>query len=384
MKSFRTMPTRRLAALLGLASALVVAGVVAVAARGGPGTTPPPKPLAQALHDALSAQAPPGITARISFTNKLFPSGALLGQTGSALETGANGRLWASKQGGRLELQSDAGDVQITWNDTKVTVYDASSNTAYVADLPQRTHPASGTSVPTLDRISTFLGKLATHWTVSGAQPSNVGGQEAYTVTVTPRESGGLLGSAQLAWDALHGVPLKISVYARGSSSPTLSLEAKDLGFGPVPSSDIAVTPPAGAKVVDLSQHTAPAGSHGTAVTGLAAVEAAAPFTVTAPDSLAGLARQDVRLVGPSDARTVVAVYGRGLGAIGVVERAAATARNGGALAALPTVALGGATGHELATPLGTVLTWNAGGVSYVLAGSVPPATAESAARSLG
>jgi hypothetical protein len=135
--------------------------------------------------------------------------------------------------------------------------------------------------------------------------------------------------------------------------------------------------------VVDLSQHAAPAGSHGTAVTGLAAVEAAAPFTVTAPDSLAGLARQDVRLVGPSDARTVVAVYGRGLGAIGVVERAAATARNGGALAALPTVALGGATGHELATPLGTVLTWNAGGVSYVLAGSVPPATAESAAGSL-
>ena len=99
--------------------------------------TPPPKPLAQALHDALTATAPSGVTARITFTNNLFPSGSLVGAAGSALMSGATGRLWMNDNGGRLELQSDAGDVQVVWSDTKVTVYDASSNTAYTFDLPK-------------------------------------------------------------------------------------------------------------------------------------------------------------------------------------------------------------------------------------------------------
>ena len=45
--------------------------------------------------------------------------------------------------------------------------------------------------------------------------------------------------------------------------------------------------------------------------------------------------------------------------------------------------ALDGVTGHELATQLGTVITWQRGEVGYVLAGSLPPAAAEAAARSL-
>ena len=49
----------------------------------------------------------------------------------------------------------------------------------------------------------------------------------------------------------------------------------------------------------------------------------------------------------------------------------------------LPTVSIGSATARELATQLGTVLEWQQGGTSFVLAGSLPPAAAESAAREL-
>ncbi len=390
MRIFRTLPTPRLIALLAAVVIVLVAGVVAVAARGGGGSTPPPKPLAEAIHDALGAAEPAGVTARISFTNKLFPSGALTGQAGSALMTGATGRLWANANGGRLELQSDAGDAQIVWTDTKVTVYDASSNTAYTADLPQKQVSAGTTAhaTPTLDEITSFLTELGKHWTVSGAEPSNVAGQEAYAVTVSPSHDGGLLGSAQLAWDVTHGTPLKIAVYAQGSSSPVLALQATDISFGSVPESDVAVSPPAGATIVDLSSQTgggATGGSTGAPVTGLAAVQAAAPFPVVAPDSLVGLPRQDVRLVGPADSRSVLVIYGQGLGAILVVERKADAAKTGqaGMLDALPSIALDGVTAHELATQLGTVLTWDRGGVSYVLAGSIPTSAAESAARSL-
>jgi hypothetical protein len=109
-----------------------------------------------------------------------------------------------------------------------------------------------------------------------------------------------------------------------------------------------------------------------------------APFNAVAPGKLVGLPRQDVRLVGKGDSKALLAVYGQGLGAIVVLERAADSGGSMGALGALPTVSLDGVTAHELATQLGTVLTWRRNGVSFVLAGSVPPAAAEAAARALG
>ena len=39
--------------------------------------------------------------------------------------------------------------------------------------------------------------------------------------------------------------------------------------------------------------------------------------------------------------------------------------------------------GTELATPLGTVVTFTREGVTYIVAGSVPPVAAENAARGL-
>jgi hypothetical protein len=117
-------------------------------------------------------------------------------------------------------------------------------------------------------------------------------------------------------------------------------------------------------------------------VTGLAAVQAAAPFTVLAPDTLVGLPRKDVRLVGGD---TVIALYGQGLGGIALVERKvdSATTGSNGALSNLPTVSLDGLTAHELATQLGTVLEWQSGGTTYVLAGSLPASAAETAARAV-
>jgi outer membrane lipoprotein-sorting protein len=377
VKILRTLSTPRLITIAALAVIMAAVGAtLAVAASGGSGQTPPAKPLAQAAHDALAGDPPTGVTARITFTNKLFPSGALTGAAGSALMSGATGRLWVNTNGGRLELQSDAGDTQITWNDAKVTVYDASSNTAYTFDLPAKpATTADPSAVPSVDQITTFLTEAAKDWNISGADPSNVAGEPAYTVKVSPSHDGGLLGSAQLAWDALHGdVPLRIAIYAQGASSPALALEADQISFGAVPDSDVQVSPPAGAKVVDLSSQTqgGTGAGNGAPVTGLAAVQAAAGFPVTAPDTLVGLPRQDVRLVGPKDSPA----------ALVVVERAKDTSAAGQSpLSSLPSVSIDGLTGHELATQLGTILTWDRGGVSYVLAGSVPSSAAETAAR---
>jgi outer membrane lipoprotein-sorting protein len=391
VKFLRTLSTSRLLIILATIALLAGGGAaIAVAAARANGPTPDPKPLAQAMRDALVAPEPEGITARIKFTNTLFPSGSLIGKVGSALMSGASGRLWMTNDGrGRLELQSEAGDVQIVWHGTTVTVYDASSNTVYRARPPDRSESWANHdrgAAPSITRISDFLSKLTTRASVSEAEPTDVAGRPAYRVTIAPKHDGGLLGSAQLAWDAVRGVPLRVAIYAPSSSSPVLELAVTDISYGPVASSDVVVSPPPGAKTIDLGAFAgARPPEPASQVSGLQAVEAAVGFRVAAPDSLVGLPRRDVRLVGGADSRAALVVYGHDLGAILIVERKAhlAAPHSGGLLSSLPPVSLDGHTGHELATQLGTVIEWQRDGIAYVLAGSLPPAAAEAAARAL-
>ena len=258
MRYLRTLPTSRLLALLGLSLALCVAAAAgAVVASGGGGETPPPKPLAQALHDSLAGPPVDGVTARVTFTNKLFPSGALLGSAGPVLMSGGSGRLWLTNDGhGRIELQSNLGDAQIVWSPTAATVYDASSNTVYKATLPQAGSGDAGAkdTPPTLAEITDLLTKVGVHVALSEATPSNVGGMPAYTVALSPKHDGGLLGAVEVSWDASHAVPLRAAIFAQGSSSPVLELTTSDISYGAVDASSVDVAPPANAKVVDLGQ----------------------------------------------------------------------------------------------------------------------------------
>ena len=394
MRYLRTLPTSRLLAALGLSLALcVVAAAGAVVASGGGGETPPPKPLAQALHDSLAGPPVDGVTARVTFTNRLFPSGALLGSAGPVLMSGGSGRLWLTSDGhGRIELQSNLGDAQLVWSRTAATVYDASSNTVYEATLAQAGSSDAGAkdTTPTLAEITDLLAKVGVHVALSEATPTNVAGMPAYTVALSPKHDGGLLGAVEVSWDASHAVPLRAAIYAQGSSSPVLELTTSDISYGAVDASSVDVAPPANAKVVDLGQLSPGKGGDAaggeTPVTGLAAVQAAVDFPISAPASLVGLPRQDVRLVGDAGSQTAVVSYGQGLGGIVVAERKASTSSNdtaSGAFDSLPTVSLDGVTAHELATQLGTIVTWQHAGASTTLAGSVPASAAEAAAREL-
>lgn len=308
---------------------------------------------------------------------------------GSPLLTGASGRLWLTNDGHlRLELQSDSGDAQIVSDGKTLSVYDASSNTAYELALPAPAGSSTGTqTAPSLDEIQSALAQLGNVADVSGATPGSVAGQPAYTVSVSPKANGGLVGSAELSFDAVTGVPLHVAIYAQGETTPVLELTATDISYGPVAASDVDVSPPAGAKIVNLSLPTGTGSGSATKttpVTGVDAVGAALPFKLAAPDTLDGLARNEVRLTGSSTDPGALVTYGQGLGTIVVSEHAASAAKAGmSPLDLLPSVTINGATGHELVTALGTVLQYSADGVSYTVAGSVTQSDAETAARAL-
>jgi len=409
MSYLRSISTRRLLLLSGgLLALLASAAAIAVAATSG-GPTPPPKPLAEAVHDALAAPDVQGVTARITFTNRLIDASGLGERFGAdPLLTGAKGRLWLSANGDvRLELQSGAsaggGDAQVILRGRRFTVFHAAANTVYRGTLPADSSADGATSdahqPPTLAAVERALSRLAERADLSAATPTNVAGEPAYSVRLEPRRHGGLVGGAELAWDAANGVPLRAAVYARGNPDPVLELAATDVAFGPVDASVFDVAPPADAKVVELTpgadQRAPDAGGTDTGrrsapVTGLDAVQRRVPFTIAAPDALAGRSRREVRLITADGKAGALVTYGQGLDGVAVLETSAGPAKPP-ALGAgsrdglqLPAVSLGGGvSGQKLATALATAITFTRGDVTYVVVGSVTPVVAEAAARGL-
>jgi outer membrane lipoprotein-sorting protein len=393
----RRISTRQLLALAAAVAALAGCTAAIAIAATGPGPTPPPEPLANAVHDALGAPQVQGVSARVQFTDRLIGESVVQGS--DPLVSGASGRLWASPDGRlRLELQADvsgggAGDFQVLVDRNRFSVYDPGTETVYRGSLPQ--HESSGEAgqdePPSLARVQTEIEAAMQRATLSGATPSDVAGHAAYTVRVSPKANGGLVGGAELAWDAATGTPLRAAVYAKGESSPVLELAATEISFGPVPDSTFEVTPPPGAKTVDLSPPAGggdEGGGEAAPVTGLEAVQHQTSFPLSAPPSLAGMARGQVRLVSSGADAGALLIYGKGLGGIAVLELPAKGAASGegdetGGLQ-LPGVAIDAATrGEELETPLGTLIRFRREGVEYTVAGSVTPAVAREAAQGL-
>jgi hypothetical protein len=333
-----------------------------------------------------------GVTARVSFTDHLFPSGSLAQSGGTPLLSGATGRLWVGSGKLRIELQSPNGDTEIGAGPSGLVVYDVAARTAY--ELPVTAHRkagpsherAGGHSIPSVVDIQRAIRHLAGRVSLSGAIPGDVAGQPAYTVRISPRHAGGLLGAVQLAWDANHGVPLDIGVYSQGSRAPVLGLRVTDISYGRVPASALAVPMAAGTEIVKV-RPPAPTSStsakNAATATGVAAVARALPFRLAAPPSLVGVPRRGVRLVDWAGTPAALALYGKGLGAIVVLEQRLGK-KAASPLSALPRISINGADGHELATALGTVLQFDRGGVRYTVLGSLPAAAAEAAARDIG
>ncbi len=407
MRFLRTVSTGRLMGLIAAVVAVVAGGAAIAVAAGSSSPVPPRKSLAQAIHQALTAPAVPGISARITFTNHLIDASNIQG-TDPILQ-GASGRIWYSPAVGlRLELQSDNGDGQVVVNNRSFWIYDPTSRTAYEGTLPARSGAAKDSgkgskkadSIPSVAQIQSDIDKLAQHISLSGAIPSDVGGRPTYTVRVSPQHDGGLLGRTELAWDAFKGVPLRFAVYARGEPSPVLELKLSNISFSTPSKGDFAIHPPSGAKIVKVSapagaasDRPAKAGKKGkhTAVTGVAAVARRLSFKLRAKPNLIGLPRQSVSLLSWGGTPAALVTYGQNLGGIAVIEQPATSTKpvqsssSGGDQPglSLPTVVIHGVSGQELDTALGTMIRFTRAGVTYTVIGSVPPAAAEFAARSI-
>jgi outer membrane lipoprotein-sorting protein len=359
---FRRLPLYKLLLVCGLAIVIGIS-VTALASAIGSGATPPPKPLAEAVHDALSAPQVQGVSASVKLTNHLLEGANLAsgGQGGAIasnpLVTGASGRLWIANDGRvRLELQAEKGDTEVLYDGKTVTVYDAATNTLYRYTVPAGSQTDTSSShheVPTVAKIEEAISHIKQHANLSGATPAEVAGQPAYTVRVSPKEGGSLIAGAELSFDSVHGVPLRAAVYSTSSAAPVIELAASEISYGPVNSSVFAFTPPSGAKIDEIKSSEAT----GTDKTG------------SSSDS----------------SKPNVTTHGKGLSSVAVVESKSTGSQTStsSALEGLPKVDINGTKASELRTALGTVLSFERSGVRYVVGGAVTPGSVEEIARGL-
>jgi outer membrane lipoprotein-sorting protein len=368
----RRLPLSRLLLLCGLVVVIGIS-VTALAFALGTGPTPPPKPLPEAIHDALTAAPVEGVSANVQLTDHLLEGASLTGGgdgsagqlASSPLVAGGSGRMWISKDGRvRLELQSEKGDTQVLYDGHTVSIYDASSNTLYRYTAPAHEGSADGSDSgttpadhepPTVAKIEEAIAHLD-HVNVSGATPTDVAGQAAYTVRVSPKESGSLIGGGELSWDAATGVPLRAAIYSSTSSSPTIELAATSISYGPVAASVFEFTPPSNAKVEEIvlpkqdgskSGDSAHSGDH--------------PHVTTSGQGITSVAVVEAKTKEGSDA-----------------TQSSPATEDG-----LQKVKINGIEASELPTELGTLLSFERSGVRYFLAGAVSPAAVEAVAKGL-
>jgi outer membrane lipoprotein-sorting protein len=432
----RRLPLGRL--LLACALAIVLGACIAALAFAlGTGQTPPPRPLADAIHDALAgngSETVQGVSATIQLTDHLLEGANLAsgGQGGglasSPLVTGATGRLWIAKDGRvRVELQSEQGDTQILYDGHTLSLYDAATNTLYRYTLPAKDQGASGESsssgqsspraegspdsarstradrgeAPSVAKIEEAISRLSQHANVSEAMPANIAGRPAYTVRVSPKEGGSLIGGAELSWDADNGVPLRAALYSSSSSSPVIELAASEISYGPVESSVFEFSPPPGAKVEEGG--FGPEQGEGSASTTTSSCVEEALACPQLPKAHARKARhsrcvqQELVCIEPptgaarggeqraSGEHPKLTAHGHGPATIAVLEGKAKPGEGKTAeqLEELPKVTINGASASELRTELGTLLTFERAGVRYVVLGAVSPAAVEEVARGL-
>ncbi len=394
------IPKRVLTVAMGLVLvAALGVGVVAAGAQGNP----PERLTEQELLARVSAapEDAPDFSATLSAEQTLVPEGLLgASEGGSSGDTGPRtARVW---RGGpdklRAELQGANGDKVLVTNGDQVSVYDGASNTLKTGEKPEAApDSAAGTdglpgAAP--EEIDEVLAEIAPSSKLTTGTPVEVAGRWAYPLTLEPRDkSVTLVERVEALVDTETFVPLRLELYADDRPEPVARYEAQDFRVGPVPDASFEFETPPGATVERPEPRNDRAdgyreGAGPRKATSVAEAGELAGFAVRGlPEAPGGRQLEEIRVMDGG----AVLTYGSDWGAVVLTEMdgnkekdlPARGVGNQEAELMIPAVDLGGVRARELSTPVGTVISWSEGGVSYTLAGSVPAAELRGVARGL-
>ncbi|MEE1788972.1 DUF2092 domain-containing protein [Streptomyces sp. SP17BM10] len=161
----------------------------------------------------------------------------------------------------RIDLLENMAGYTLVHNGDQAWAWDSSSNQAVhmsgqVAEHRGAEHPKAPLSgVPTTpqEAAKQFLTKSASTTSVTVAGTAKVAGQNAYQLSVKPKQSGSTISEVRIAVAADNGVPLAVKVLGTGGGT-VLDVHFTDVSFAEPAAKTFDFTVPKGAKV---TEHTA-------------------------------------------------------------------------------------------------------------------------------
>jgi outer membrane lipoprotein-sorting protein len=392
-----------LALSLGLAVVLAVVGAL-VGLRTMAASASPEK-LSDGELLSKVARAPetaPDFSASLTVEQSVIPAQILeaAGQeSGFAASGPQTARIW---YGGpdrlRAELQGDNGDRVFVHDGERIWAYNGATNTLRTGERPPEPRSSElpdTENPPTPVEIDRMLAELAPTSELTQGTPVRYAGREAYVMTLRPKDEGTtLVDHGRALIDSETFLPLELALYAQGKPDPVFSWSVSSLDVDTVPAERFQFQTPPGARVIPFEE-----GREANSNPDMRA--GAEPKEVDTVGEAQKLVDFEIReLASPPGGRELTGVYVKGTDGVvltygsgwGTVVLAQGPQRDdvsaprpeaAGDDPALPTVDLDGVEATELSTPVGTGLHWDADGISYALAGSVPASELERAAREL-
>lgn len=250
----------------GRARWLVPVGVVAAVAIGvgvdttvaGAAPSLAPRTPAELLASVAHAGAQP-FSGTVAETADLgipaLPGGSSTSLSWQSLISGSHtARVWyASPKQVRVALIGDLAESDVVRNGRDVWLWSSRDNTVSHTVLPAASARTPETA-PAIDPQTAASRALAaidptTSVTVDGT--AEVAGRAAYELVLAPRSSSSLVGQVRLAVDSETSVPLRVQVFARGSTTPAFETAFTSISYDAPAASVFTFSPPAGAKVTE-------------------------------------------------------------------------------------------------------------------------------------
>ena len=234
----------------------VMAGSLISVAQAAP--VLPPRTPAQLLAAVAQGQMP-ALTGTVLETVSLgLPA---LPDTGSptsiaSLLTGSHTiQVWyASPQRYRLAVPQSLSETDVVRNGSTVWLWQSTLNTVTKFVMPATAAPSPQPSALTPQQAAQqALNMVGPTTTVSVDSNVTVAGQPAYELVLAPEDSRSLVGQVRIAIDASNSVPLRLEVFARGATSPAISVGYTAISFGAPSAADTSFTPPPGAQITTVS-----------------------------------------------------------------------------------------------------------------------------------
>lgn len=188
-------------------------------------------------------------------------------------------RVYASGRADRrVQVLDSNGERDVVQHGTSIWSYDSAKDeadhiTVDTSRLPAHRQQSGAMGTVTPDQAAQqLLAKLAPSSTVTTDTNASVAGRDAYVLKVVPKTTATTVGSVEVAVDAKTGLPLRVQVVPRGTTSPAVSIGYTAISYATPAASTFRFTAPKGATVhsstVPKHTLTAPSRSQRTTPTG--------------------------------------------------------------------------------------------------------------------